>query len=167
MALYSLSWTSITPVAVADATNFTDSQYACILQGGSSTMRLGINEVYIGGEAASPSSPTIMVLARDSTVAATVTAAPCRNAALDGSAVAPGTLAVFGHISTTKPQRSATLHLLHLSFNAYGGIARWQARHGEEITVVGNTASLGEVSLSAFTGGTPGATSGHILYELK
>jgi formylmethanofuran dehydrogenase subunit A len=106
-----------------------------------------------------------MVLARDSTVAATVTAGTTRNAALDGSAVAPGTLAVVGHIATTKPQRSATLHLLHLSFNAYGGIARWQARYGEEITVVGNTASLGEVSLSAFTGGTTGATSGHVLYE--
>jgi hypothetical protein len=167
MARYSLSWTSITPTATADTTNLVDSTYAAVLQGGSSTMRLAINEVYIGGEAAASSSPTIMVLARDSTVAATVSAGTTRNAALGGSTVAPGTLATFGHIATTKPQRSATLHLLHLSFNAYGGIARWQARHGEEISVVGNTASLGEVSLSAFTGGTPGATSGHILYELE
>ena len=167
MALYSASWTSITPTATADTTNLVDSTYALVLLGGSSTMRLGINEVYIGGEAASTSSPSIMVLARDSTVAATVTAGTTRNAALDGSTTAPGTLATVGHIATTKPQRSATLHLLHLSFNAYGGIARWQARHGEEITVVGNTASLGEVSLSAFTGGTTGATSGHVLYELK
>jgi hypothetical protein len=166
MARYSLSWTSITPTATADTTNLVDSTYCALLQGGSSTMRLNINEVYIGGEASASSSPSIMVLARDSTVGATVTAGTTRNAALDGSTVAPGTLATFGHIATTKPQRSSTLHLLHLSFNAYGGIARWQARYGEEISVVGNTASLGEVSLSAFTGGTTGATSGHILYEV-
>lgn len=166
MARYSASWTSITPTATADTTNLVDSTYALILQGGSSTMRLNVNEVYIGGEAAASSSPTIMVLARDSTVAATVSAGTTRNALLDGSGVAPGTTATVGHVATTKPQRSSTLHLLHLSFNAYGGIARWQARHGEEISVVGNTASLGEVSLSAFTGGTPGATSGHVLYEV-
>ena len=163
---YSASWTSITPTATADTTNLVDSTYATILQGGSSTQRLNIAEVYIGGEAPSASSPSIMVLARDSTVAATVTAGTTRNALLDGSGTAPGTTAVVGHIATTKPQRSATLHLLHLSFNAYGGIVRWVARPGEEPSTVGNTASLGEVSLSAFTGGTTGATSGHILYEV-
>ena len=68
--------------------------------------------------------------------------------------------------ATTKPQRSATLHLLHLSFNAYGGIVRWVARPGEEISIVGNTASLGEASLSCLNAGTPGAMSAHILYEL-
>lgn len=166
MARYSATWTSITPTATADTVALVDSTYPMILQGGSATMRLNINEVYIGGEAAASSSPTIMVLGRDSTVAVTVTAGTTRNALLDGSATAPATLATVGHVATTKPQRSATLHLLHLSFNAYGGISRWQARYGEEISVVGNTASLGEVSLSAFTGGTTGATSGHVLYEL-
>lgn len=165
MARYSLTYGSITPTAFADATNMTDSLYPTFLQGGSATMRLNINEVYIGGEAAASSSPSIMVLARDSTVAAAGIAGN-RNALTDGSSVAPGTLAVFGNVATTKPQRSATLHLLHLSLNAYGCISRWQARYGEEISLVGNTASLGEVSLSAFTGGTPGAMSGHILYEL-
>lgn len=166
MARYSLSFKSITPTATADATNIVDSTYGYVLQGGSSTMRLNIAEVYAGGEAASTSSPSIMVLARDSTVAATVTAGTTRNALLDGSATAPGTTAVTGHIATTKPQRSATLHLLDLSFNAYGGIVRWQARPGEELSVVGNTASLGEMSFSAFTGGTTGAMSGHCLYEV-
>ena len=166
MSRYSLSWTSITPTATADTTNLVDSTYPAILQGGGSTQRLNVSEIYMGGEAASTSSPCIMVLARDSTVGATVAAGTCRNALLDGSATAPGTVAIFGHTATTKPQRSATLHLLHLSFNAYGGIVRWVARPGEEISVVGNTASLGEVSLSAFTGGTPGAMSGHIVYEV-
>jgi len=166
MARYSLSVTSITPTATADTTNLVDSTYLALLQGGSSTQRLNISEVYMGGEAASTSSPTIMVLARDSTVGATVSAGTCRNALLDGSSTAPGTVAIFGHVATTKPQRSATLPLLHLSFNAYGGIVRWVARPGEEPSVVGNTASLGEVSLSAFTGGTPGQMSGHIIYEV-
>ena len=166
MARYSLSYTSITPVAKGDTADLVDSQYLHILQGASSTSRLNISEIYMGGEAASTSSPTLMVLARDSTVGATVSAGTCRNAALDGSGTAPSALAIFGHIAGTKPQRSATLHLLHLSFNAYGGIVRWVARPGEEPSVVGNTASLGEVSLSAFTGGTPGAISGHTIYEL-
>lgn len=166
MARYSLSWTSVTPTAVADTTNFTDGAYPTFLQGGSATMQLAISELFMGGEASSTSSPTVMVLARDSTVAATGISGN-RNALLDAGSTAPGTVAVFGNTSTTKPQRSSTLHLLKLSFNAYGGLVRWQARHGEEITVVGASASLGEVSLSAFTGGTPGAQSGHILYEVR
>ena len=97
---------------------------------------------------------------------ATVTAGTTRNALTDASSTAPGTTATTGHIATTKPQRSATLHLLDLSFNAYGGIVRWVASPDEVISVVGNSASLGEVSLSAFTGGTTGAMSGHTLYEV-
>ena len=166
MARYSLNYTSITPTATADATNLVDSTYPYIIQGGNGTMRLNVNELFMGGEAPSSSSPTIMKFARDSTVAVTLTAGTTRNALMDGSATAPGTIAVFGHIATTKPQRSATLHLLALSFNPFGGTARWQARYGEEISIVGNTASLGECSLSAFTGGTPGASSGHLIYEV-
>jgi hypothetical protein len=165
MARYSLSWTSVTPTAVADTTNFTDSAYMTFMQGGGATVRMNINEVYIGGEASASSSPTVAVLARDSTVAATGISGN-RNALMDATATAPGTIAVFGNVSTTKPQRSSTLHLLHLSYNAYGGIARWQARYGEEISTYGASASLGEVSLSALTGGTPGACSGHIIYEV-
>ena len=142
-----------------------DSTYPFVLQGGDTTQRLNINEIYMGGEAA-VTSPTVTKLARDGVVGATFTNAPCTNALMDGSGTAPGTLAKFGHIASTKPQRSATLHLLGLTFNAFGGIARWQARFGEEISVIGNTASLGEVSLSAALGGTPGAMSGHCIYEV-
>lgn len=164
MARYSLSFEGITLVAVADgANNYTDSGYPFFLQGGSSTQRLNINEVYVGGESAA-SAITKLKLARDGVVAATAISGD-RNAALDGSTTAPGTLAVFGNVSTTKPNRSATLHLLALSFNAFGGVVRWVARQGEEPSVVGNTASLGEASLSAFTGGT-GIVSGHCLYEV-
>lgn len=162
MARYSLGYQTKTMTAVADATNYTDSGYAFFLQGGSATMQLKVNEVYIGGESTS-STPTTMVFARDSTVGVTGISGGF-NALLDGSAVAPGTIAVFGSASTTKPQRSATLHLLQLSLNAWGGIARWQARVGEEITTIGASASLGEVSLSSVTGA--GIVSGHCVYEL-
>ncbi len=166
MARYSLSWKAVTPTATADTTNLTDSTYPFILLGGSATMRLEVSEIYIGGEATA-SAPTIMVAARDSTVGATVSAGTTRNALTDASSTAPGTTATTGHVATTKPQRSSTLHLLDLSYNAFGGIVRWVARHGEELSVVGASASLGEISLSAFTGGTPGACSGHCIYEVK
>jgi hypothetical protein len=166
MARYSFTTTSVTPTATADTANLVDSTYLAYLQGGSSTQRLNIAEIYMGGEAASSSSPSIMVLARDSTVM-TGSVSGGRTAVLDASNTAPGTLPNVGNAAgTTKPQRSSTLHLLHLSFNAYGGIVRWVARPGEEISAVGNTASLGEVSLSAFTGGTTGQMSSQVLYEI-
>ena len=123
-----------------------------------------INEVYIGGESGS-STPTTMALGRDSTIAVTsITATNNYLALLDASATAPGTLMTFGSGATTNPTRSTTLgRLLGLSLNTYGGIARWQARYGEEISLIGNTASLGEVSLSSITG--TGVISGHILFE--
>jgi hypothetical protein len=69
--------------------------------------------------------------------------------------------------AATGPQRSAvtTDAKLEVGLNAFGGIQRWQAAPGEEWGQLGNTASLGESILSAFTGGTPGAISAHIVYE--
>lgn len=165
MARYSLAYTTKTMVAVADGSSMTSNGYAVFLQGGSGTMQCRVNEVYIGGEDTA-STPTTMTFGRDSTVGVTaITTASNFNAALDASSVAPGTLIVFGSGATTNPSRSTTLgHLLDLSLNTFGGIARWQARYGEEITTIGNTASLGEVSLSSVTG--TGKISGHILYEL-
>jgi len=166
MARWSIVNKSFTPVAVADGTAFTDNGYLA-LQGGSTTQRSNILEVQMGGQAGA-SAPTIMELARDSTVAAT-SIGPGTNGrgpvALDpaSAALAAPPLAVGS--STTKPQRSSTLSLLELAFNAFGGIMRWVAAPGEEIGVLGNTASLGEISLSAFTGGTPGLMSAHIIFE--
>lgn len=164
MARYSLASQSVTLSAVADGANFTDNGYLFFLQGGSSTMQLRVSEVQSGGESTS-SAVAIMVFGRDSTVGVTAISGGF-NAALDGSATAPGTLATFGRVSTTKPQSSTTLgHLITHSYNAFGGLARWQARQGEEITIVGNTASLGECSYRGFTG-SAGIVSGHAIYEL-
>jgi hypothetical protein len=89
-----------------------------------------------------------------------------RHAGAEGlrSRTAPATAPSWGSTAaTTFPQRSSTLYLLNLSLNTYGGIARWQARYGEEITSYGNTASGGEVILSSKAG--TGKSSGHIIFE--
>lgn len=151
-----------TPVAVADTTAFTDAGHHTI-QGGSTTQRGELREVYLGGQAGS-SAPTIMVLGRTSTVGATLTA--LRLAALDPSTAALAAPPVNYAASTTKPQRSATLGmLLNLSFNAFGGIVRWYMGPDQVISYLGNTASLGELSLNAFTGGTPGLLGSNIVFE--
>lgn len=165
MAKWSFKLATWTPIAVADAAAFTDNGYQGLM-GGSTTQRINVIEVYMGGQAGA-SSPSLMILSRDSTVQATPTALTTgqSNGAFDPATVALAAPQVAFTASTTKPQRSATLGLLNLSYNAFGGIVRWVAAPGEEIGMLGNTASLGEVSLSAYTGGTPGLTGSHIIYE--
>lgn len=165
MARYSLSYLSKTMVAVADTVAMTSNGYAGFLQGGSATMQLKVNEVSVSGEDTA-STVTSLAFGRDTTVGVTsITATNNFNAVLDGSNTAPGTIAVFGSGATTNPQRSATAgHLLHPSLNTFGAIYRWQARQGEEISTIGNTQPLGELSLSSVTG--TGKISGHILYEV-
>lgn len=154
-----------TPTATADTTNLVDNTYQGVVQGGSATQRVNVIEVMETGQAGA-SSPTLMVLARDTTVAVTVTLGTAQSdAPLDGATAALAAPPVVGNVATTKPQRSATAKLLNLAYNAFGGIIRWVAAPGEEISVVGNTQPLGEVSLSAFTGGTPGLMGSHIIYE--
>lgn len=163
MARYLLTSQAVTLTAVADTTNFTDNGYAFFLQGGGSTQLLRVNEVQAGGESTS-SATALMLFARDSTVAATGISG-CTNALADANSTAPGTVAVFGRVSTTKPQRSSTLKLLTHSFNAFGGLVRWQARQGEEITIYGNGTTTGEASYSGATGSS-GIVSSHCYYEV-
>lgn len=164
MARWTSTFPTWTPVAVADTTNMTAAGFMA-LQGGSSTQRINLLEIYAGGQAGA-SSPTIMMAARDSTVFAGATSNGVRNAALDPATAALAAPPLAQSVgSTTLPQRSATLSLLNLSFNAFGGIVRWVAAPGEEVGMLGNTASLGEISFSAYTGGTPGLMGSHFIYE--
>jgi hypothetical protein len=165
MAKWSYESGTWTPVAVADTANMTSGGFMA-LQGGSSTQRIDIQEVYQGGQAGA-SSPTFMQLARDSTVGATLSIANAGSnaGALDPATAALGAPPVGFDTATTKPQRSASLARLNLSFNAFGGIVRWVAPPGGEFRMLGNAASLGEASLSAFTGGTPGLMGSHLIYE--
>lgn len=146
---------------MADATNFTSSGFIA-LQGGSSTQLNKVSEVYMGGLAGA-SSPAQMIVARDSTVGATLSGGT--QAALDPASAALAAPPVGFSIASTKPQRSATLYMLTLAFNAFGGIVRWVAYPGEEIGVLGNTASLGELSLSSGSAGTPGLCSAYFILE--
>lgn len=165
MAKWSFTSEGFTPTGVLDTANFTDSGYMGLM-GGSTTQRIDVYEVYMGG-LATASAPTPMVLARDSTVQATPTALTTAqsNASLDPATAALAAPQVAFTASTTKPQRSATLAKLALAFNAFGGVVRWNASPGSEMKILGNTASLGEVSLSSYTGGTPGLMNASILYE--
>ncbi len=163
MAKRSFANWSWTPTGVGNAATMT-ANGACFLQGSSATQRNLVSEVYMGGLAGA-SAPCQMMLARDSTVAATSITLGTNgsDAPLDvNSASAASTT---GFSATTMPQRSATLQLLNLAFNAFGGLVRWVAYPGEEISVYGNAVNVGEVSLSANTGGTPGLMSSHLVYE--
>jgi hypothetical protein len=165
MARYSLTFQSQTTAAVADTTALTTLKYTA-LGGNSGTMQLKVNEVQSGGEASS-AAVQVLVFARDTTVAATsLTSVGLNNALMDATSTAPGTLALFSNSSTTFPQRSATQHLIQHSYNAFGGLARWQARQGEEITIIGNTQPLGECTYSGNTNTVGAPISGHIIYEL-
>jgi hypothetical protein len=165
MAKRIYSKTTFTPTATADTTNLVDTTYFGIIQGGSSTQRVNILEVFMGGQAGS-SAPSIMLLSRDTTVGVTISnGTGVTDAPLDASTAALAAPPLVGDTCTTKPQRSSSAHLLNLSYNAFGGLVRWLAAPGEEISIIGNTQPLGEVSLSAFTGGTTGLMGGHIVYE--
>jgi hypothetical protein len=165
MAKWSFSNNSWTPTAVADNTTQT-ANGACFLQGGSATQKLLVSEVYMGGQAGA-SSPTYMVFARDVIIGVTsiTLGTNGKNAPLDPFTANLAAPQVAGFSATTMPSRSTTLHLLNLSFNAFGGIVRWVAYPTEEITIYGTAVNVGESSLSAFTGGTPGLMGSHIIYE--
>ena len=165
MAKRIVSKTTFQPSAIADTSNITSNTYLAI-QGGSATQKVAIYEIYMGGQAGS-SAPMVMVLGRDSTVGATTSfAAGGMDAPLDASASALSSPTVTFDTATTAPQRSSTGHLLNLSFNAFGGIVRWLAAPGEEIWQFGTAVSVGETSLSGFTGTTAATNIGaHIIYE--
>ena len=166
MTKWSFSNAFWTPTAVAAGSTQT-ANGACFLQGGSTTQLLLISELYMGGEAGA-SSVNAMTLSRDSTVAATAITLGTngKNASLDPFAAALAAPQAPGFSATTMPQASATLQLLALSFNSFGGIVRWVAYPTEEIKVYGTAVNVGEVSLSCSSlTGTPGAISDHIIYE--
>ena len=166
MARRIVSAATITPVATADTTSLVDLSYAFVLLGGSSTKINYIHEVSISGQAASSSSPTFMILSRDSTIAATLGSTTTVDATMDTATAALAAPPITGNAFTTKPQRAATLHLMNCNLNAFGGVYFWRANKIDECPrMLGNAVNVGEVSLSAFTGGTVGAIGAHMIYE--
>jgi hypothetical protein len=168
MAKRVTSITTITPAVYADAAALVDATYPFGLQGSGSTQRSSIIEVYLGGQATA-SAPAYMIVGMNSTAGAGTNSNGTgqTDAPLDPATAALAAPALTGNSwATTDPQRSATLKLLNLSFNAFGGLVRWVAAPGEEIYVVGNAVGLGSLSVSAFTGSSASATMGaHMIYE--
>lgn len=165
MAKRSFKVATFTSAAVADTVAFAASSYMA-LQGGSATQRILVSEIFLGGQAGS-SAPQYVNVSRDSTVGVTPTALSTgsSDAALDPATAALAAPAVPFVTAGTQPQRSATLGLLNLSFNAFGGLVRWVAYPGEELVLLGNTASFGELSVSFYTGTTGALVGGHLVYE--
>lgn len=156
-----------TPTAQADGAALTSGTYAAI-KGGTATQLMSVLEIMVSGFAGA-SSPTILQLARSSTIETTPTALAAPNS--DGPAH-PSTAALAAPpvsfvAAAAGPQRSASTAdaRLDMGLNAFGGIKRWVAAPGAEWWILGNVASGGESVLSAFSGGTVGALSSHIEYE--
>jgi hypothetical protein len=166
MARWNSQITSWTPVAYADTVAMaTVASYHNILAG-SATQRVNVIEVYEGGQATA-SNANWMVFARLSTI--TTTPALGANAknpvALDSASAALAAPPTTVSSHATGGQRSSTLYLLNLSFNAFGGLVRWVAAPGEEINMTGTAATTGEMGLSAFTGSATGLLGTHFVIE--
>src|ERR1700722_18138064 len=99
MAKWSANFSSFTPTAVADTTNFTNSGYAA-LQLGSTTQRAVVSEILLNGQATS-STVNQVAVARDSTVGASALSGGTL-AALDPATAALAAPPVQFNSSTTK-----------------------------------------------------------------
>jgi hypothetical protein len=170
MARRITSQTTFTPAAVADTTAFTTGQAFAWWLGGSATQYVRFWEISISGQATSSSSPTFMLFSRNSAVntgASSFTAAIGNDSFMDPFTAALGAPTVVGNISATLyPQRDTANHLMNCSLNAFGGVFFWRANRAEECPALYGTAvTIGSVSLSASTGGTPGLIGGHVIYE--
>lgn len=158
---------------IADATSLTAGAYWAI-QGGTTTQLSFLDEIYLGGQATA-TAPAIMLLGRDSTVAGSTSAVALATPSSFGILHPSGGVittvpSAFISCTTTQPQRSnsVTLGKKNFSFNFNGGIVRCNyANTQDRFGILGNTASLGEMSLSAFTGTTSGLFGGHLIIELQ
>lgn len=170
MSVFMFAVGTFTPGAgTADGSSLTASTYMA-LQGGTATQLNMIEEIYMGGQAAA-NAPLIMLLGRDSTVVGTPTAlsTPNSNGPVHPSAgvlTAPAVGAITGAVQAIR-SNSVSLGKKNFTFNAFGGIVKANyANTQDRFGILGNTASLGEASLSSFTGSTAAvAVGGHILYE--
>jgi hypothetical protein len=81
---------------------------------------------------------------------------------------APAVGAITGATQAIR-SNSVSFAKKNFTFNAFGGIVRANyANTQDRFGILGNTASLGELSLSSFTGSTAAAAIGaHIIYETQ
>jgi hypothetical protein len=156
-----------TPTATADTTNLANNTFMGI---GAATTATGlrVSEIRVTGLATS-TGVALMMFARDSTLGASLTAlaAPASDGPANTLTGALSSPMLTFNFAGTSPQRSVatTAARLDLGLNTFGGISAWYGGPGEEWGIVGTAVNLSESSLSAFTGGSPGAIMSHIVYE--
>jgi hypothetical protein len=176
MAKYASQFSSVTMsvTALGSGISTTGVNGFFGLVGGAAAQRCQISEVYMGGEAPSSSTVASMVLGRATTLASTATAGTATTIATDIQATLPASVptAFTQWVTTAAPVVAAGAPILHLSFNAYGGIVRWVASPDQAITLLGASAYVvgtqgagGELILTQIAG-TAAAMSGHFLYEV-
>lgn len=139
------------------------------LKGGSSTQLIDILEIIISGLAGS-SAPSLLELQRVQTLETTPTAltvATASDGPMHGATAALAAPAVSFIAASTQPTTSnaATDTKLNLGLNLFGGILRWCAAPTQQWSQIGNTATLGESVIAAFTGSTTGAANISLMYE--
>lgn len=158
-----LNWT---PGATADGSTLAAGFMA--LKGGSSTQLIDILEVAAEGMAGA-SSPTPLILAYDSTLGVTPTglATPDSDGPTNPATAALAAPPVSYVAAATAPTRSNSTSSpkLPVGINAFGGVYRYSAAPTQQMSILGNGTSTGELSLSGYTGGTTGLIQSHIMYE--
>jgi hypothetical protein len=161
--------TTAAMAAYADGAALVNGTYLHALKGSNTTQQVYVWEISINGQAASSSSPMFIILSYDSTVGVGAQSyGTGSDNFLNPNFTTLGTATGSGNVFVTSaPVRSLGGHLLNCSLNAFGGVYFWRANRLEECPMLyGNTAATnGEVSLSAFTGGTMGAVGSHLIYE--
>ena len=174
MAKYSAQFASVpfAVTALGSSISTTGTNSFMGLIGGVATGGLKVSEIFIGGEAASASQVASMAFSRATTLAATLTAGLATIILTDIFAAPPTTAPSVGTqwVTTTAPIASANA-LLHLSYNAYGGIVRWVSSPDQNITAFGTaqyvngTQGVGGELILTQIAGTASTMSGHILFE--
>ena len=165
------SITTHTPVAKADTTAFLINEMMFCMTGGSTTQLTRFWEFSLSGQAASSSSPTFMLWSANSAVGSGAQSQQTggTDSPMDVfTAALTAACAVGTTFATTYPSRDAANHKMNCSLNAFGGVFFWRGNRVEECPAMyGQALTLGQMSMSAFTGGTPGAIGGHVIYETQ
>lgn len=171
MSKSSVTWGNLTMAGANDAANLSDAGYIALV-GPNATQVTFFSEIYMGGLAITQ-CPMDIILASDSQVATGTLGGTLTNtgigAAYTGLSAAP---TAFNTATVLKPQRGTQTRPWRPAFNAFGGIARMTALDpSHRPRMIGNAAASstagGEWTLSCTTQSTPGAMSGHWIYEVE
>ncbi len=129
---------------------------------------LKVSEIRITGLATS-TGVALMTFARNVVLATTPATLVTPNSdgplnTLTGAVTSP---AINYTLAAAGPQRTSAISAarLNLGLNTFGGISAWYGGPGEEWGIVGVTVNISDSTLSAYTGGAPGAVMSHIVYE--